>query len=191
MRSLVLFTIGGALLLIALATGCKSDKPAAKAAASATEAGGAGSQAGQPDDPVPAVPVPRRMRSSQSPGEAAPPRGEGRRAWGGPRGEEVRQRIAEMRKQYDANGDGQLDGDERDAFRQARIKERMARIDSDGDGTISRQEAETAPFGRMLRDFDAVDANQDSVVSSEELEAAISERQARRTERMRERQGAE
>ena len=30
MKSLVLFTIGGALLVIALATGCKSDDAAAK-----------------------------------------------------------------------------------------------------------------------------------------------------------------
>lgn len=177
MRSLVLFTIGGALLVMALATGCKSEGPAA---AKAGEPEIAASTSGQPDDSTPALPVPRRMRSGQS--DNADPAA--RRARREQRGEEMRERMAEMRQQFDANRDGQLDETERDAMRHARIQDRVARIDSDSDGMISRQEAEAAPFGkRMLGDFDAVDANQDSRISPEELEAAMSERQARRRER--------
>jgi Ca2+-binding EF-hand superfamily protein len=122
------------------------------------------------------------MRSSQSPDQA------GRR---GPRSEEMRQRMSEMRQKFDANGDGQLDEEERDALRHARIQDQVKRIDSDGNGAISREEAQAAPSGRMLRDFDAVDANQDSVISPEELEAAVSERQARRRVRWQERRDRE
>jgi len=181
MRSLVLFIIGGALLAMALATGCKSEGPAAaKEGDPQLAAAGAGSD--QPDNPTPALPVPRRMRSSQP--DSAPADPAARRAWREQRGEEMRQRMAEMRQRFDANSDGQLDEQERGAMREARIKDRVARIDSDADGMISRQEAEAAPFGgRMLRDFDAVDANQDSRISPEELAAAMSERQARRRER--------
>ncbi len=169
MRSLVLFIIGGSLL--AMANGCKSEEPTAANAETVASA----ASAAQPDDRVPALPVPRRMRSNQS--GSAPADREARR-------EEMRQRMAEMRQRFDANSDGQLDESERDAMRHARIQDRLARIDSDSDGMISRQEAEAAPFGRrMLRDFDAVDANQDARISPEELEAAMSERQARRRER--------
>ena len=183
MRSLVLFIIGGALL----ATGCKSEDPAA---AKTGDPEAAGAQSGQPDNPTPALPVPRRMRSSQTGSAPADPAA--RRAWREQRGEEMRQRIAEMRQHFDANGDGQLDERERGAMRDARIKDRVARLDADSDGMISRQEAEAAPLGgRMLRDFDAVDANQDSRISPEELAAAMSERQARRRERQREPDGEE
>lgn len=190
MKSLVLFTIGGALLVLALATGCKSDDAAAKKPAAgdpeATASGGAGSAAGQPEDPVPGLPVPRRMRSGDSPDQATADTGEPRRGFRGGRGsDEMRQRMAEMRQRFDTNSDGKIDEDERVAMREARVKERVSRIDSDGDGKISRQEAEGAPGRRMLRDFDAVDANQDSVISPEELEAAMSERRSQRRERWR------
>jgi hypothetical protein len=188
MRSLVLFTIGGALLLIALATGCKSDDAAAKKAAASDVGATAGSAAGQPEDPVPALPIPRRMRGGDSPDEATGDTGGRSRGWRGGRrepSEEMRQRMAEMRQRFDSNSDGKIDEEERIAMREARVKERVARIDSDGDGKISRQEAEAAPGGRMLRDFDAVDANQDSVISPEELEAAMSERRSQRRERWR------
>jgi hypothetical protein len=193
MRSLVLFTIGGALLVIALATGCKSDDAAAKKPAASdpdTTAASGDSAAGQPSDPAPSLPVPRRMRSGESAdGGVAEQDRDGRGGWRGPRTEQMKQRMAEMRKRFDANGDGQLDDEERDAMRRVRIQDAVKRIDADGDGTISRDEAETARFGggRMLRDFDAVDANQDSVISPEELEAAMSERQARRRQRWQER----
>lgn len=194
MRSLVLFTIGGALLLLALGTGCKDDAAAKKPASDPeSAAAGVGSATGQPDDPAPALPpIPRRMRSGQSPDDTAgDATGDRRRGWRGQRSEEMRERMAEMRQRFDTNSDGQIDGEERDAMRQARIKERVARIDSNADGTISRQEAEAAPGGRMLRDFDEVDANQDSLISPEELEAAMSERQARRRQRFRQRDGDE
>jgi hypothetical protein len=189
MRSLVLFTIGGALLMLALASGCKSDSAAAKASATDPDTSAAGgATTGEPADPVPALPTPRRFRSGESPDDATgDDSGRRRPGFRGPRSEEMRQRMAEMRQKYDTNGDGDINGEERDAMRQARIKERVSRIDSNADGTISREEAEATPGGRVLRDFDAVDANQDSKISPEELEAAMSERQSRRRERFRDR----
>ena len=185
MRSVILFVIGGALLVMALATGCKSEGPAA-AKAVEPETTAAGTAAAQPEGSTPALPVPRRMRSDQ-PDSADPA---ARRAWREQRGEAMRKRTAEMRERFDANHDGQLDEEERGAMRHARVQDRVARIDSDSDGMISRQEAEAAPFGgRMLRDFDAVDANQDSRISADELEAAMSERQARRRERRQQESG--
>ncbi len=77
-----------------------------------------------------------------------------------------RQRFEEMRAQYDKNGDGTLDQDERTAMRTDRLHRSVETIDSDGDGKISRDEAASAPrrMGRMLRDFEAVDADGDGYV---------------------------
>ena len=98
MRSLVLFTIGGALLLLALGTGCKDDAAAKRPAGDPeSAAAGAGGAAGQPDDPAPALPVPRRMRSGQSPDDGAGDgAGERRRGWRGERSVEMRERMAEI-----------------------------------------------------------------------------------------------
>jgi len=179
-----------ALASLFLATGCKSDKSTAATDKAADEtAVAAGSEAGgEAAGEVPALPAPRRMRSSEHADGTAGEAGRGPRRWQGQRGEEMRQRIEEARKRFDADGDGQLNEDERAAMRHDRLQKRVERIDADADGKISRQEAEATPFGgRMLRDFEAADANQDSFISPEELEAVMSERQSRRMERFRQR----
>lgn len=186
--SLSMFLVS-ALAALSLATGCKSDESTAATELAAVPELAAGSAAGgQPTDQAPALPVPRRMRGSESAdgtaGEAA--RGAGR--WRGQRSEEMRQRRDEARKRFDADGDGQLSEDERAAMRHERLQKQIERIDADADGKISREEAEAAPFGgRMFRDFEGADANQDSLISPEELEAVMSERQSRRMERFRQR----
>ena len=93
-----------------------------------------------------------------------------------------RQRFHKMRAQYDKNGDGSLDNDERTAMRKDRLARSVETIDSDGDGKISRDEADSAPrrIGRMLRDFEAVDTDGDGYVSTDELEKAMSQRRGRR-----------
>lgn len=191
MRSMSLSTfLVSAIASLSLASGCKSgDSTAAtgKADEPASAAGSTG--AGQPADQAPVLPVPRRMRGSEpadDTGGEAPP-APGRRA--GQRSEAMRQRLEEARKRFDADGDGQLDEDERAAMRHERLQRRIERIDSNADGKISREEADATPAGgRMLRDFDSADANQDSFVSPEELEAVMSERESRRMERWRQRQ---
>jgi hypothetical protein len=179
-----------ALASLFLATGCKSDKSTAatEKAADDTEVAAGSETGGQADGEAPALPAPRRMRSGEPADGTAGEAGLGPRRWQGQRGEDMRQRIEEARKQFDADGDGQLNEDERAAMRRERLKGQIERIDADSDGKISRQEAEASPFGgRMLRDFEGADANQDSFISPEELEAAMSERQSRRMERFRQR----
>ncbi len=178
--------------VLSLATGCKSDKSKAATDKAADPAAATGGAAGdEAAEQAPGLPVPRRMRGSETAGDAGP--GTGR--WRERRGEEMRQRRDDLRKRFDADGNGQLDDDERAAMRHERLQRQIARIDADGDGKISRDEAEAVPFGaRLLGDFDVADANQDSFISPEELEAAMSERESRRMESWRQRhpeQGAE
>jgi len=100
------------------------------------------------------------------------------------------ERRAQRLKEFDKNGDGKLDRDERQAMRQANLDRRMERMDRDGDGKISRQEASTGRIGpRLLANFDHADADRDSFVSRQELERAVDEfRAQRRAERQQ--QGA-
>lgn len=95
------------------------------------------------------------------------------------------ERRAERLKQFDKNGDGRLDRDERGAMLTELVNKRMKRIDRDGDGKITRQEASAGRLGpRLLANFDQADSNRDSVITREELEAAIEARRAaRRAER--------
>lgn len=185
-----------ALAALSLATGCKSDKSTAATQKAAEPEVAAGAAAGdEAAEQAPALPVPRRMRGGESADETAGDAAPGTGRWRSRRSEEMRQRRDDLRKRFDADGDGQLNDDERAAMRHERLQRQIARIDADGDGKISRDEAEAVPFGgRLLGDFDGADANQDSFISPEELEAAMSERESRRMERWRQRhqeQGAE
>ena len=185
MRSMTLSRfLLAALASVSVATCCKSDKSTAKTEQPADPASAEGSEGGS-TDPAPALPVPRRMRGSESTDGTADDGGPG--GWRRERGE-MRQRVGEARKRYDTDGDGQLNEDERAAMRHQRLQRQIERIDADHDGKISRDEAEAVPFGgRMLGDFDQTDANQDSFISREELEASMSEREQRRTESWRQR----
>ncbi len=142
---------------LALAGGCKSDD------------GGASKGPQQPTASAAPAPAPG--------GDQVEPGGDGA---GGRQRMTPEERRAERLKEFDKNGDGRLDRDERTAMRQANVLRRMERMDKDGDGKISRDEA-SRPLGqRLLADFDHQDANHDSFISREELEQAILDRQARR-----------
>jgi Ca2+-binding EF-hand superfamily protein len=60
-------------------------------------------------------------------------------------------RRAEMLQKYDANGDGALDENERNAAFEARAKERFAKLDSNGDGALSFDEFKAGK--KMMRGF--------------------------------------
>lgn len=87
------------------------------------------------------------------------------------RREEMMKRRGEMMKEYDADGDGTLDQNERTAMRTARMEEMFTTMDTDGDGQLSRDEAEARnQRGQRLRDFEGIDADGDGFVSQEEMQ---------------------
>jgi Ca2+-binding EF-hand superfamily protein len=99
---------------------------------------------------------------------------------GDTRRERMGRRFAEMRQKFDADGDGQLNEQERAAMRRDALLNRMKRFDTDGDGKLSRNEVEENPrAGRLLGDFDSMDKDRDSFVTPAELEASMAERRAR------------
>ncbi|MFG0307444.1 MAG: GC-type dockerin domain-anchored protein [Phycisphaerales bacterium JB040] len=123
---------------------------------------------------------------------------EGTNSWGDPRRnpEEFRQRFEEMQARWDANGDGELDREERrlmwEAMQAQREMEMIERFDRDGDGVLDEDEQRAARLADFLgsdrgqelaREFDA---NGDGVLDDGELaamEAHIrAEREARREE---------
>lgn len=162
MQRLTSFAFLSALASLSLAGACKSD-----------DAGGSTAPQ-QPSATAPA-PQPEAPVAGDDQGQGGP----------GHNGMSKDQRRAERLKQFDKNGDGRLDRDERGAMLTELVNKRMQRIDRDGDGKITRQEASAGRLGpRLLANFDQADSNRDSVITREELEAAIEARRAaRRAER--------
>lgn len=90
------------------------------------------------------------------------------------------ERFAEM----DANGDGELTRQERQAYRQQRQEERQATrqqrreearnraqsADTNGDGALSYDEARTAGMRRLVDNFARIDRNQDGLVTRDEIQ---------------------
>ena len=156
------------LASLALAGACKSDD------------GGASNSPQQPS--ATAAPAP----PAEGGDEVGPGGGRGGRQRRTPE-----ERRAERMKEFDKNGDGQLDRDERQAMRQANLDRRMQRMDSDRDGKISRQEAGSGRIGqRLLADFDHADANHDSFISRDELGRAADELRAQRRAERQQQGGA-
>jgi len=144
---------------LALASACKSDD------------GGASNSPQQPT--ASAAPAPEAAGGGEEVGPGGGQRGRGRKT--------PEERRAERLKQFDTNGNGQLDRDERQAMRQANLDRRMKRMDTDGDGRISRQEASAGRIGqRLLADFDRADSDRDSYISRVELERAADQLRAQR-----------
>ncbi len=94
--------------------------------------------------------------------------------------------------EFDADGDGILSGEEREAMRRAIRDEMMAKMDLDGDGEISRDERiaarqkrfEQSPWGQdLMREFDA-DGN--GVLDDDEQAAMESRMEAQRAQRRQE-----
>ena len=99
------------------------------------------------------------------------------------------QRRAEIREQYDANGDGVLSVDERRALHDARDgrqrgkkKRRLEHFDTDGDGQLSESErtaAREVRRERRARALERFDADGDGQLSGSEIGAARSARGGR------------
>lgn len=74
---------------------------------------------------------------------------------GGPRGEELAAKRAELFAQADADGDGALDAQEFGQFhtlvRETMQQARFDRIDTDDDGLVSADELESAPARHWRR----------------------------------------
>ena len=74
-------------------------------------------------------------------------------------------RLAE----YDSNGDGTLDREERRAAREAMRTELLAQYDSDGDGHLNEDERSAMREDRMQNRFDQLDGNGDGFLSLDEI----------------------
>ena len=83
------------------------------------------------------------------------------------------QRIYDILRKLDKNGDGKIDTAELKVVRKQLIEDRVnhifKKLDADGDGRISRDEAK----GRIKEHFDRLDRNKDGYISREELRRAI------------------
>lgn len=102
------------------------------------------------------------------------------------------ERRARLLKVYDADGDGQLSGPEREALRAARREERnrsggpLAGADTDGDGKVSDEERKVFRESRAAEDkarradrLKAFDTDGDGQLSKEERDAMRAKRGGR------------
>lgn len=182
------------VLGLAAFPGCKTDKPSASSEnpSSSTETPSAAKpRSGKIDLPTLPKPAPPATE------EAEP---DDRTVSLQAREERRRQRMAEV----DANGDGEISDEERQAARAKREQEMKARLDANKDGVVSEEERGNAlhqravdMHARMDRDGDGkltiaelqngpfnrfegnVDANGDGQVSVDELDQSIRERRQR------------
>jgi Ca2+-binding EF-hand superfamily protein len=100
---------------------------------------------------------------------------------------EINKKLQELRKKADADGDGELNGDERKAFftgmREAWTKQRedhMKKYDKDGDGELSDEEKAAVETERTDEEFKRLDTNGDGNIDKKEFLAG---KEAERTGR--------
>jgi Ca2+-binding EF-hand superfamily protein len=114
---------------------------------------------------------------------------------GGPGGRGGRDRFGDMEArmmQFDTDGDGMLNAEERDAMANSFRQRMTERFDTDGDGVVSIEEQFAARREFMLnsrrgeRMRDQFDADGDGTLNEEELAAMNAELDAREAERMAE-----
>jgi len=87
-------------------------------------------------------------------------------------------RLIEVFDEIDADGNGELTREERQAYRQERRQEgrqegrkRAQSADTDGNGALSLDEAKAAKMQRLVEHFSTLDQNGDGEVSREEMQA--------------------
>ncbi len=80
------------------------------------------------------------------------------------------QRRVNMLAKYDKNNDGKLSKEERIQKRQDRMVEKFVRLDANGDAKITAEEAANA-CGPLGRHFNKADSNGDGSVTRAEFEA--------------------
>ena len=84
-----------------------------------------------------------------------------------------KQNAHEIRAQFDADGDGELNDTERQAAREAFKAKRMERIDTDGNGEISDTQNELQQKRNvMLRNLNEFDADGDGELSDAEKQVS-------------------
>lgn len=168
--------VGVGAALVALALGACGSKESSKATepevteAKAPRIPTARTRPSLPDQPE----LRERAGDEDRPRRDRPRLGDGEK-WNTPdmaaRREEMMQRRGEMMKEYDKDGDGQLNDDERAAMRTARVGAMFTQLDADGDGKISPDEAENRDQGgRRLRNFEGIDTDGDGFLSEQELQ---------------------
>jgi hypothetical protein len=171
-------TIVAALMF---AVACKTDSPSKSSSAAAGDDSNAKARsakievkplqppAGAPAPPAqPAPPAPTaepQAETNQPPGIIEP-------ASGDPVERDEWRRRRDVR--LDANGDGEITPEERQAARTNRMFNMRTRFDTNGDGKLSPDELAERGRGRMrFDDPAALDANQDGDISAEELAAGF------------------
>ena len=83
------------------------------------------------------------------------------------------EKKAELIQKFDADGDGELNEEERGNAREAMKAEMLAKYDTDGDGELSKEEKTAAFKARMLEKYDT---DGDGEISEDERAAAREDR---------------
>jgi hypothetical protein len=156
---------------LAFAVACKTDKPAASTDPAATEPS-SGKPRSAKIDVKPLAPPSLPAAADGSDAAADSPRGN-REDW-------RKRRDAKA----DANGDGVVSDEERDAAARERMTAIRARFDADGDGKLTPAELASAPGRMHFDDPAALDTNHDGDISADELAAGVkAKREQRRAAR--------
>ncbi|HEY0481073.1 MAG TPA: EF-hand domain-containing protein [Kofleriaceae bacterium] len=147
--------------VLALAAGCKTDKPASSSPPAGTEAAKPQPAGGARPAP-PSLPEPAGAGSAGAAADGA----EWRRRRGG--------------ATLDKDGDGVVSDEERAAAMHDRAAMMHQRLDADGDGKLTPAELSGARGRMRFDDPGALDTNHDGDISADELAAGMKARADRR-----------
>ena len=99
--------------------------------------------------------------------------------WGASAGASIGPRKAAILQKYDANGDGQLDAQERAAMRadfqakrQARKQEMLAKYDTNKDGKLEPAERQVMRDEKAAKLFEKIDVDHNGVITLNEFKQA-------------------
>ncbi len=151
------------VLVCVLATGCKNagvDEVAKKDDTSAESADqpGAAMRSGKID-----LGTRRNRPAALEDGNAA-----------APAGEEIQDRRRARIAQFDTDGDGKINQEERKLARHKRAEDMRKQADADNNGKVTADEIAKSNFKRL--DPESLDTNKDGDISADEIEAALESR---------------
>ena len=86
--------------------------------------------------------------------------------------DEDKMTLRERIQQYDVDGDGQLNEEERTALREARRAYVLEKFDADGDGELNETERQAKREAKRARIVNKFDADGDGELNDEEKQAA-------------------
>jgi hypothetical protein len=177
-------TIVAALMF---AVACKTDSPSKSSSAPAGDDSNAKARSAkievkplQPPAAPPTLPAPQ---APEAPPAAPEESTEPPRVIDSPTGDAVERSEFRRRRdvRLDANGDGVISAEERQAATTNRMENMRTRLDTNGDGKLSPDELAERGRGRMrFEDPAALDTNQDGDISPEELTAGMRQRREQR-----------